>query len=70
LYWPQTWKKEYHWIWESNLQPLGANVSAFINILLSIVLAFISKLRPNTKPKMLKVDPQGFSASTPSVKWT
>jgi hypothetical protein len=33
------------------------------------VLAFISKLRPNNKPKMLKVDPQGFSTPTPSVKW-
>jgi hypothetical protein len=29
-------KKGYHQIWEANLQPLGANVPAFINILTSI----------------------------------
>jgi hypothetical protein len=32
------------------------------------VRAFISKLGPNNKPKMLKVGPQKFSALTPSVK--
>ncbi len=40
-------KKEYHPIWEVNLQPLEANV-----------LAFISNLGPNNKPKMLKVVPK------------
>jgi hypothetical protein len=30
-------KKGYHQIWEANLQPLGANVPAFINILMSML---------------------------------
>jgi hypothetical protein len=42
------------------LQPLGANVSAFINILTINVLAFISNLGLNNKPKMLKLGPQVF----------
>jgi hypothetical protein len=46
--------------WEANLQPLGANVSAFINILTINVLAFISNLGLNNKPKMLKLGPQVF----------
>jgi hypothetical protein len=29
-------KKGYHQSWEANLQPLGANVSAFINFLTSM----------------------------------
>jgi hypothetical protein len=29
-------KKGYHQIWEANLQPLGPDVPAFINILMSI----------------------------------
>ncbi len=29
-------KKGYHQIWEANLQPLGANVSTFINIMTSM----------------------------------
>jgi hypothetical protein len=61
LDWPQVWKKGYHQIWEANLQPLGPNVSAFINILTSIFLAFISSLGSNNKPKMLNVGPQFFS---------
>jgi hypothetical protein len=32
------------------------------------VLAFISNLDPNTKPKMLKVGPPAFLSLTPSVK--
>jgi hypothetical protein len=46
---PRLKKKGYHAIWETNLQPLGANV-----------LAFITNLRPNNKPKMLKVGPPSF----------
>jgi hypothetical protein len=46
--------------WEANLQPLGTNVSAFIYILMINVLAFISNLRLNNKPKMLKLGPQVF----------
>jgi hypothetical protein len=33
------------------------------------VLAFISNLGPNNKPKMLKVGPKFFWPLTPSVKW-
>jgi hypothetical protein len=44
-----------HQIWEANLQPLGANVSAFSNVLMINVLAFISNLGLNNKPKMLKL---------------
>jgi hypothetical protein len=30
-------KKRYHWIWEEPIcKPLGANVPAFINILMSM----------------------------------
>jgi hypothetical protein len=36
---------------KSNLQALGANVSAFINILTINALAFISNLGLNNKPK-------------------
>jgi hypothetical protein len=39
---------------------LGANVLAFINIFEINVLAFISELGPNNKPKMLKVGPKIF----------
>jgi hypothetical protein len=35
-------ENRYHQTWEANLQPLGTNVSAFINILTINVLAFIS----------------------------
>jgi hypothetical protein len=49
-------KKEYHQIWEANLQPLGPMFHhLFIN-----VLAFINNLGPNNKPKMLKVGPKFF----------
>jgi len=46
---------------------LGANVQAFINILMC-VLTFINNLGPICKPKMLKVGPKLFWALTPSVK--
>jgi hypothetical protein len=54
---PRLQKKEgYYQIWEANLQALGTNV-----------LAFISNLGPNNKPKMLKVGPKFFPALTPLV---
>jgi hypothetical protein len=60
LYWPQGWIP-------SNLggqfATLGANVPTFINILTLLnVLAFISNLGPNNKPKMLEVGPKFFLA--------
>jgi hypothetical protein len=33
---PKAKKKGYQQIWEANLQPLGVNVPAFINILTSM----------------------------------
>ncbi len=48
---------------------LGANVPAFINIVMSNVLAFLSDLMPKKEPKMLKFGPKFFSAMTPSVMW-
>jgi hypothetical protein len=44
----------------SQFATLEANVSAFINILTSIFLAFISSLGPNNAPKMLKVGAEFF----------
>jgi hypothetical protein len=50
-------KEGYHPIWEANLQPLGPMfqhlfIYLFINILnVNIILAFISNLGPNDKPK-------------------
>jgi hypothetical protein len=62
LYGSQGLEKGHHRIWEVNLQPLevGANVAAFVNILTSNILHFISYLGPNNKPKMLKVGPKCF----------
>jgi hypothetical protein len=59
-------KKGWHQIWEANLQPLGPMFQHFIKYPDIIVLAFISNLGPNNKPKMLKVGPS-FMALTPSV---
>ncbi len=54
----------------SRFATLGANVPAFINILNVNVLEFISHLRPNNKPKMLKVlVPHLFGPLTPNLKW-
>jgi len=46
-------KKGYHPIWEANLQPLGPMFHhLFINILnVNNILAFVSNLGPNDKPK-------------------
>jgi hypothetical protein len=49
LYWAQGWKKDTIQLGEANLQPLGANVPAFI-----------STLGPNNKQKMLKVGVKFF----------
>ncbi len=46
---------------------LGADVPAFINILVNVI-AFIGNFGPNNKPKMLKNGPKVFSALTTSVK--
>jgi hypothetical protein len=64
---PKSGKRIPSNFWEANLQqPLGPNVSAFINILIHInVLAFISNLGSNNKPKMLNVGPKFFQALTP-----
>jgi hypothetical protein len=53
----------------SQFAMLGANVPAFINIVMSNVLAFLSDLMPKKEPKMLKFGPKFFSAMTPSVMW-
>jgi hypothetical protein len=39
---------------------LGPNVPAFFTILTVNVLAFISSLGPNNKPKLLKIGPKFF----------
>jgi hypothetical protein len=46
-------KKWYHQIWEANLQPLGPMFMHFFDILTT----FINNLKPNNKPKMLKIGP-------------
>jgi hypothetical protein len=51
----------------TQIATLGADVPAFINILVN-VLAFIGNLGPNNKPKLLKNGPKVFSALTPSVR--
>jgi hypothetical protein len=61
LYWPQCWKKDYHKIWEANLQPLGANVSASIHVLMSMFYHLLLVTWGGTiSQKMLKVGPKFF----------
>jgi hypothetical protein len=43
---------------------LGADVPALINYHDINVLAFISNLRPNNKPKMLKAGPKFFGSDS------
>jgi hypothetical protein len=50
-------KKEYHQIWEANLQLLGPMFQHLFYPDVN-VLAFMSNLVPNNKPKMLKVGPK------------
>ncbi len=56
LYLPQGCKKGYHQIWKANAT-LGANAPVLI-----------SNLGPICNSQMLKVGPEFFLASTPSVK--
>jgi hypothetical protein len=51
LYWPPRLKKKYHQFWESQFVTLGTNI-----------VAFISNLGRNNKPKMLKIGPKFFWA--------
>jgi hypothetical protein len=51
LYRPKAEKKGYHCIWEAQFATFGANVPTFINILTSIVLAFISNLGAKQQAK-------------------
>jgi hypothetical protein len=53
-------KKGYQPIWEANLQPLGANVPAFINIPMSNVLAFIGTLGAKQQAKNAQSWPPSF----------
>ncbi len=52
-------EKGYHRIWEANLQPLRPMFQHLV-YLETNVLAFISNLGPNNRPKMLKVGPKFF----------
>jgi len=52
-------KEGFHGIWEANLQPLGPMFQHLYYPDVN-VLALISNLGPNNKPKMLKVDPKFF----------
>jgi hypothetical protein len=45
----------------SQFATLGANVPAFINILMSMFWHLLATLGPNNKPKMLKVGSEFFS---------
>jgi hypothetical protein len=52
-------EKGYHRIWEANLHPLRP-MSQHLLYLDINVLAFISNLGPNNRPKMLKIGPKFF----------
>ncbi len=66
LYWPQGWKKDTIEFGRPMCNPWGQCSSIYYYHDIN-VLAFISNLGPNNKPKMLKVAPS-FLALTPSVK--
>jgi len=54
-------KKRIPWNLGNQFATLGANVPAFIYYYPDVnLLAFISNLGPNNKPKMLKVGPEFF----------
>ncbi len=48
---------------------LGANVPEFINMLMSMFYHLLVTLGQFATQKCSKLDPQGFLALTPSVKW-
>jgi hypothetical protein len=53
-------KKDYHPIWEANLQSLGANFQALINIPTSMFQQLLVTRGQTTGQKMLKVGPKFF----------
>ncbi len=61
---PSLKKKGYHEIWEANVQPLGANVPAFINIMMSMCLAFISNQAAKQQAENAQSQPQVLLALT------